>query len=434
MRPLISPAHVALLLNRCRKAARKALFSEDAMIGRFSASDLHDRQSELGDNHQLKIRPRLNTSPYPPFGKGGQGGFFCFIVLLLLLLSACQTPPRFTAEPLPRYDEAFQRTSGWTGGDGAYSVALGRDRVLWLFGDSFVGRVQHGRRVAAHLINNSAALQAGPEPADGSLRFVYRSLPDGRPTAFFQPEDGAGWFWPYHGVRTPQGLFLFLLQIEPAEGPAGFGFKLASTWMGKVENPDEAPENWTMIRYKIPWSDDKRLFGSSVLLMGGYCYIYGTVDTPAGGWVRKQVVLARAPADRMEDFSAWRFFADGEWVADADRAGPVCDDAAAEFSVSYQPRADRYVLVYTEGGLSEHIALRLASQPQGPWGPPIRVYRCPEVDWNPRIFCYAGKGHPEIGDAPQELIVTYVANATDLALLESDARLYRPKFIKVTFE
>jgi hypothetical protein len=262
---------------------------------------------------------------------------------------------------------------------------------------------------------------------------VYRRLPDGRPLAFLQPEDGAGWFWPYHGVRTPQGLFLFMLEIEPAEGPAGFGFKLVSTWMGKVENPDEVPERWVMARQKIPWGHAKRLFGSSVLLRDGYCYIYGTADTSAGGWVRKQMLVARVPADRLEDFSAWRFFAGGDWVADVDQALPVCEDVAGEFSVSHQSAVDRYVLVYTEGGLSENIALRFARQPQGPWGQPIRVYRCPEVDWKPQIFCYAGKGHPEIGAAPHELIVTYVANATDFALLEADARLYRPRFIKIAF-
>jgi hypothetical protein len=369
----------------------------------------------------------------PPVGKGGRAGFFVFVVSLLLLLTACQTQPRFTVEPLPRYDAVFQRTSGWIGGDGAYSVALGRDRVLWLFGDSLIGQVQDGRRTDVHLINNSAAVQTGLGPSDATPRFVYRTLPDGRPLSFLQPQDGIGWFWPYHGVRTPQGLYLFLLQVEPAEGPAAFSFRLAATWMGKVANPDEDPEQWVMTQQKIPWGHAKRLFGSAVLLREGYGYVYGTMDITVEGRVRKQMLLARAPADRFDDFSAWRFFSEGEWVADADRAEPVCDDVAGELSVSYLPAVDRYVLVYTEGGLSENIALRFARHPQGPWGRPVKVYRCPEVDWNPAIFCYAGKGHPGIGAGPQELIVTYVANATDFALLEADARLYRPRFIKISF-
>ncbi len=380
-------------------------------------------------------RNRRQTARNPPFGKGGQGGFLFLAFLLLCTLSACQTAhPRFTVEPLPLYDAAFQRPSGWTGGDGAYSVALGRDRVLWLFGDSFIGRVQDGRRVDSRLINNAAAVQSGGEPSEDSLRFVYRTLPDGRPLAPLQPQDGTGWLWPYHGVRTPQGLFLFLLQVEAAEGPAAFGFRLVSTWMGKVENPDEAPELWVMTQRKIPWGHDRRLFGSAVLLREGYAYVFGTLDVAVEGWVRKQAILARVPAERLDDFGAWRFYAGGEWVTDAEQAEPVCEDVAGEFSVSYLPAVGRYVLVYTEGGLSENIALRFAKQPQGPWGAPVRVYRCPEADWDPRIFCYAGKGHPEIGSAPRELIVTYVANATEFTLLEADARLYRPRFIKITLQ
>jgi hypothetical protein len=379
------------------------------------------------------LKTRRETFRSPPFEKGGQGGFLVFLLAFLFVLAACQAGPRFRVEPMPRWDAAFQQASGWTGGDGAYSVALDDGRILWLFGDSFVGRVQDGRRMDSQLIHNSAAIQTGAELSTATLRFVYPSLPDGRPLPFLQPPDGLGWFWPYHGVRTPNGLFLFLLQIEPAEGPAAFGFRLVSTWLGKIENPDEAPERWRMTRQKIPWAHGQRLFGSSVLLREGYCYVYGTVDTAAGGWVRKHMIVARAPAERLEDFNSWRFFADGAWTADADRAGTICDDAAGEFSVSYQPALGRYVMVYTEGGLSENIALRFSPQPQGPWGPAVRFFRCPEAGWDPKIFCYAGKGHPEAVSARQDLIVTYVANSTDLDLLESDARLYRPRFLKITF-
>jgi len=354
-------------------------------------------------------------------------------LLLCLFCTACQAVPRFRVEPLPLYDAAFERTSGWTGGDGAYSAALGGDRVLWMFGDSFVGRVEDGRRVDSRLIHNSAAVQNGRVPSQADMAFIYRTLSDGGPAAFLQPADGAGWLWPYHGVRTAAGLFLFLLQIEPGDGPAAFGFRLVTTWLGKVADPDAPPERWTLSQQKIPWGHERRLFGSCVLLAGDYVYIYGTVDDAAGGVMVKQMIVARVPAEKLGDFSAWRFFAGGDWVAEADRAGRVCGNVASEFSVSYQPAAGRYVLVYTEGGLSANIVLRFSHRPEGPWGEPVRVYRCPEVGWASRVFCYAAKGHPELAAAPEELIVTYVANATDFALLESDPRLYRPRFLRVTF-
>jgi hypothetical protein len=388
-----------------------------------------------------KFKPGMNpaldsrggAAPNSPFGKGGQGGFLFFALTVLLFLVACQTQPRLSVEPLPLYDAAFERTSGWTGGDGAYSTDLGGDRVLWMFGDTFVGRVQDGRRVDSRLINNSAAIQTGREPAAAAMAFAYRTLTDSGPTAFLQPADGAGWLWPYHAVRTAEGLFLFLLQIEPAEGPAAFGFKLVSTWLGKVTNPDDPPERWQVSQQKIPWGHERRLFGSAVLLQGGTCYIYGTVDDAAGGLMAKHMIAARVPADKLGDFSAWRFFAGGDWVAEVDRAGRVCENVASEFSVSYQPAAGRYVLVYTESGLSADIVLRFAPRPEGPWDEPVQVFRCPEVGWDSRVFCYAAKGHPELAAAADELIVTYMANATDFALLESDARLYRPRFLRVTF-
>jgi hypothetical protein len=355
-------------------------------------------------------------------------------LLCCLVLLSCQTPPRFTVAALPGHDAAFERTSGWTGGDGAYTIGLGEGRLLWMFGDTFVGRVKEGRRVDSRLINNSAALQAGGTPTEASLSFFYKTPDVGPPAALFEPQDGIGWFWPYHGVKTAEGLFLFLLQVEAAEGPEAFAFRLVATWLGKVENAAEAPERWSLSARKIPWGDERRLFGSSVLVRDGVAYVYGTVDETIEGVVAKQVILARAPAERLWDFSVWRFFSEGGWVAEVEDAGRVCEDAAGEFSVSFQPGLGRYVMVFTEGGLSEHMALRVAPRPEGPWGEPLRFYSCPEVGWDPTIFCYAAKGHPELASGAGELIVTYVANATDFALLESDARLYRPRFVKIAFE
>jgi hypothetical protein len=105
---------------------------------------------------------------------------------------------------------------------------------------------------------------------------------------------------------------------------------------------------------------------------------------------------------------------------------------ASEFSVSYVPRLQRYALVYTENGFSRNFFLRLAPKPWGPWGDPILIFQCPEMERNPDIFCYAAKAHPELSREPDELIVTYIAGAVDIQKLIDDATLYRPRFLRVT--
>ena len=351
--------------------------------------------------------------------------------LFLLVLLSCQSAPRITVETLPLYEAAFQRTSGWTGGDGAYSAALGGGRFLWLFGDTFVGEVKEGRRINDLLINNSVAIQVGKQPQAASIDFFYKVSPDGRPAPFVEPEDGSGWFWPYHAVRTAEGLYLFLLRFERAENI--FPFKLVSTWLGHVSNPEEPPERWILSQRKIPWGSEQRQFGSYVLKEGEYCYVYGTVVERVRGVERKDMILARAPVATLADFDAWRFYSDGEWISDVNRASRICENVAGEFSVSYQPSLNRYVLVYTEKGISEYIVLRYSPTLHGPWSKPTRVYRCPEAGRDPRIYCYAAKGHPEIALSPEELIITYFANSADFALIRQDASLYRPRFLRIHF-
>ena len=355
-----------------------------------------------------------------------------FLVLLLLLPSACSHRfPQITVQDLPAYEALFQRTEGWTGGDGLFSVRLDADRTLWLFGDTFIGEVKGGRHINPLLVNNTLAVQKGLEPDKADIRFFYRSAPDGKPEAFMQPADGVGWFWPYHGLRTPDGLFLFQVQVDRAEGPPGFDFKPLSTWLIHVANPDDPPDRWRLSGNKIPWSREYRLFGSSVLTVGEDCLIYGTEEQSISGFPEKRIFLAKVPVSRLKDFSQWRFFSRGEWVPNPEGAEMLLGNMANEFSVSFHRALNRYILVYTQDSLSEYIVLRSAQEPWGPWSEPVRVYRCPEAAWDPRVFCYAAKGHPELSQSPEELIVTYTTNSTDIDLIESDTRFYHPRFLRI---
>lgn len=355
----------------------------------------------------------------------------------LLLLLACQPLLRPTVEVMPAYEALFAGDRGWIGADAVYSAALGPDRIIWLFGDTFIGKVEDGRRLDASIVNNSVAIQTGRSAQTAQVTFHYGRHPDGQPEAVIEPEDGRGWFWIYDGIRTAGGLYLFLVQIERSEDPTVFGFRLIGNWLGRVENPDEPPELWRIAQKRLPWSTDtgkdQVLFGSALLTIGADLYVYGVRDRLIEGRLHKGMIVARVPLDQLEDLSQWRFYADGQWTALHRKASTISDDVANEYSVSYLPRLGRYVLVYSEGGLSPNILARLATEPTGPWGKPIQIYRCPESGWDTRIFCYAGKGHPEVSTEAGELIVTYVTNATELELLEADARLYRPRFLRVRF-
>jgi hypothetical protein len=360
-----------------------------------------------------------------------------FLAAFLLLLHACQPLPKPTVEVMPAYEALFSNSRGWIGADAVYSVALAPDRVLWLFGDTFLGVVEDGRRRDAVIVNNSVAVQTGMTPDTARIDFSFGRDTDGQPAAVIEPADGRGWFWIYDGIRTADGLFLFAVQIERSPDTSVFGFRLIGNWLCRIENPDKAPNRWQITQRRLPWSTDEEkdqvLFGSALLVADDFLYIYGARDRRVEGRLQKRMVLARVRLDRLLDFDRWRFFADGQWSPSYHEASAISEDVANEYSVSHLPHLGKYVLVYSQSGLSPNILARLADRPAGPWGSPIRLYRCPEAGWDKRIFCYAGKAHPEVSAQAGELIVTYVSNATELELLEADARLYRPRFLRVRF-
>lgn len=143
------------------------------------------------------------------------------------------------------------------------------------------------------------------------------------------------------------------------------------------------------------------------------------------------MILARAPEGGLAKFDRWQFFTNGKWSTDHTEAGRICGGVANEYSVSYLPALGKYIAVYSPSNRTDDIVARLAPNPWGPWDDPVSFYQCPEARRDPTIICYAAKGHPEISQAPNELIVTYIANSTDFDTMLNDAGLYRPRFVRV---
>jgi hypothetical protein len=173
------------------------------------------------------------------------------------------------------------------------------------------------------------------------------------------------------------------------------------------------------------------VMGAETLQAGGYIYIYG-FSNGTNDAAPKKMILARAPETGLDDLASWEFFSHGQWAKDFHVGTPIFSGVGAEGSVSWQPFLNKFVFVYTES-IFGIIVMRTADAPEGPWSGPVTLYHCPEMKISHNVFCYAGKGHPELS-ATNELLISYASNSESLAEVVNDTRLYCPRFIRVTFE
>ena len=131
------------------------------------------------DGHQEPLQSLSVTSPlHPPSVRRGRRALLAAAVAAGVVAAACepvveQLPPVATEYCLTNppttplhYQQAFDgvRTvwTDWAGADGSFPVDLLDGRVLWLFGDTLIGRMRsNGSIVNPRLVNNSFIVQNG---------------------------------------------------------------------------------------------------------------------------------------------------------------------------------------------------------------------------------------------------------------------------------
>lgn len=318
--------------------------------------------------------------------------------IFLVLIAGCSLPA-------PDLERSFRNDPLWRGADACFSVPLGPDRALWLFGDTWIGP----RRAGAKMIRNSAAILSG-----GRFAFHWREGPDDA----FKPARGDGWLWPLHGARLGPTLYLFFSQLIATK--SGLGFAASNNLLMVVGNPDAPIAEWRTRLVEIPFfrrtENGDTAFGAACVADGELC-IFGIREDWKRGMGGRSVVVARTATP--EDFASWKI------------SEPLFDEGATEFSVGRF--GSGFVAVYTRFGLSDEIHARFAPKPEGPWSAPKLIYRVPDVAWSKNYFSYAAKAHPELATAPGELVVTYATNSWELADHVRDAeRLYWPRVVRLT--
>ncbi len=330
-----------------------------------------------------------------------------------------------SAKPRPDLAALFVRRSGWTGADGAYSVALGPKRTLWLFGDTWIGRVEDGKRVGARMVNNSAAWQdLGGEPTP---RFFWEDTGQA-PAAILRPEVAGEWYWPGDAAMVDGKLYIFCRVLRRKEhGPPAFQFDWFADDLLRVDNPNDEPTKWKLERRRL--SSDLKL-GVACCLDGDYFYAYGFVPGPHRP-LESPLVVARLSRSKLAtlDMQDWQCLGKAGWTTDLKAAEPIFRDAATEMSVQRLRGIDGWLAVYMPLGISGDVAARHAARPEGPWSAPLKVYRCPKEAKD--VFLYAAKGHAELAERDGQLIVTYCRNIGALGEHIKRPEIYTPQVVEI---
>lgn len=308
------------------------------------------------------------------------------------------------------YNLLFTRYgNGWTGADATYSTLLPDGRILWMFGDTFLGTVYADRsREGSPFIRNSFVIQDKDE-----LITLYQGAAR-NPSAIVKPEQPGEWYWPLDATVF-DGKVQMMLGRLGSSGTGGLwdfgyrGFDLAVFSLPGLKQ--------LSVSNKI--DDPEISYGSCLLEEANYIYIYG-ISTDR---LQKKAHVARA---RGGDLSGeWEFYNGAEWTRAISKFA-IQDGVSDQFSVFKD--GGKYYLLTHEIIFGEEIFLYEADTPVGPWRNKRTIYCTPETGGD--IFTYNSFVHPELSENG-ELRVSYNINSFNFQDLFENADLYRPKFIRV---
>lgn len=363
-------------------------------------------------------------------------------------------PFKFTVEAAPEWTRLFERTSGWFGADGIFSIPLsgvdknnneGNDSTLLLFSDTYIGEVKDGKPLPGNtMVNNSIAYVKGNDPDPSNIHFLYKQAADGTPQTFFVPQTSTSQkpqlFWLGDGFVNREKnntLYIFGYKIERT-GAGVFDFIEPDVSLIAVPKGSKPPFN-EQRQLETPLHIKNEKLGEGNMGAGilvntkwsgapspdGYVYVYGCMGND------KNLVAARVKAKDFENFNEWRYWNGSTWSTNKDDMKPVTNAVSNELSVT--PLKDgKFLLVFQVMGLSDKVGIRVGDSPVGPFSDITEIWTTPE--WKQGLWTYNAKAHPNLSK-PGELLISYNTITADFWNdIQKDATIYHPRFIKLKFE
>ena len=315
------------------------------------------------------------------------------------------------------YNDLFtRRGGGWTGGDGTRSVALPDGRILWLFGDTFLGAVRpdRSRPRAAPMVRNTFVVQ------NGDTLVTLHGGTAASPHAFVTPQDKDSWYWPTDGLVEGNRLLVFLPRFT-ATGPGMWDWRWSGTDIGTFSLPELRLEKIT-----AAVAVNRVIYGAAILKDGDATFIYGVEDLRTA----KNVHIAKAGSGHLDD--AWEYWNGEGWTVDPLASKRLFSGAAMQFSVI--KTGGHYVLISSDNRnpFDSAIVAYVSPSPIGPWSLSSFLYRPPEAKGD--VVAYNALAHPHLSPRDRLLLSYNLNNIRDAEAVYRNADDYRPRFVLVDIE
>lgn len=369
----------------------------------------------------------------------------------VLLLQACTVSADHHADAVPvsessktgepeqvAHDPAFDslfvpEQRGFLGADGAATVQINENKILWIFGDTILGKNVNGERKGS-MVRNSIAIQdiSGEEP--GEIQY-YWDLTDGLMDSFFHPDDWleSHWYWPGCGVELDGKLYLFLSKMDSGDGPAGFAFRTINCTLFTVHNPEDDPHEWNMTQQDLDLGDDHFNINAGAMIRDGYVWLIGYDDGPDDNPSKRSMILSRMSFESLksDDPAAGLEYWTSEetWSSSLGNFEYLFTPGVTETSLHYDESLNRFVTI-TMVPFQDKLHVATAEKLTGPWTVHEASFTIEKLAEDENYLAYAGRAHPFLTD-DNTLLVTYIINTKDFWGMFSDMDIYYPRFIRI---
>ncbi len=316
---------------------------------------------------------------------------------------------------------------GISGADGCISIDLGKGKSLFLWGDSFLGKIEDNQRKepSKFILGNTATLFQSPQS-----QYLYNGSFD-NPKSFIEvdsTESDTYWYWPGDGIVKKNNILLFMAKYRKNYAEKGpFAFIYAGCDYLVLDK-----ENFTIISRQTFIAEDNPIhYGHAVVQDNKYLYIYGSKADNKN--FKSELHVMRVQVDSNNLLKAATYWDGRSWNKDpkySRKIEGIKSMVSEQFSIRI---VNGKVILFNQdrfqnpGTIYSYIADRL----EGPFRKERLVYQIDEPDLeSDSLFTYNAMFHPQI-IRKNKILASYNVNTYSESLWWKKASVYRPRFLWV---